>query len=322
MSVCIHKISVIVPVYNSDKYLHRCIDSILAQTFIDFELLLINDGSKDNSGAICDEYAAKDARVCVFHKENGGVSSARNVGLDNANGEWICWVDSDDYIDSTMLEKLYKSAVVNDADISYCNFNMVWDKTMEIYRLRGSSFDKFRTLAEWIGEPWTICTASLFKTSLYKDNNLEYSSEFNYCEDFYMSTVLRYYAQRIVNIEEPLYFYNRCNESSITSSPKNVLINDLKKAYLSLFSFFIHKNEFDKYKKYLYWRIIDSQQYWLLNSETFSNYMEFIPESLEELWSCPTISFKRKIMIWCIIHRMSFLANIMLNFYNIKKNQS
>lgn len=79
------KISVIVPVYNTEKYLHRCIDSILAQTYTDFELLLIDDGSKDNSGAICDEYAAKDSRVRVFHKENGGVSSARNLCLDNVD---------------------------------------------------------------------------------------------------------------------------------------------------------------------------------------------------------------------------------------------
>lgn len=94
----IPKVSVIVPVYNAEKYLHRCIDSILAQMFTDFELLLIDDGSKDKSGAICDEYADKDSRVRVFHKENGGVSSARNAGLDNARGEWITFVDSDDEI--------------------------------------------------------------------------------------------------------------------------------------------------------------------------------------------------------------------------------
>lgn len=92
------KISVIVPVYNTEKYIHRCVDSILAQTFIDFELLLVNDGSKDSSGKICDEYAAKDSRVRVFHKENGGVSSARNVGLDNVKGEWVAFCDSDDYV--------------------------------------------------------------------------------------------------------------------------------------------------------------------------------------------------------------------------------
>lgn len=92
-------ISVIVPVYNAEMYLHRCIDSVLAQTYQNFELLLIDDGSKDSSGTICDEYAAKDARVRVFHKEIGGVSSARNVGLDHAQDEWITFVDSDDYIE-------------------------------------------------------------------------------------------------------------------------------------------------------------------------------------------------------------------------------
>lgn len=97
------KISVIVPVYNVEKYLHRCIDSILSQTFTDFELLLINDGSKDESGKICDEYAGKDVRVRVFHKKNGGVSSARNMGLDNAKGEWVTFCDADDYVGCNWL---------------------------------------------------------------------------------------------------------------------------------------------------------------------------------------------------------------------------
>lgn len=97
-------ISIIVPVYNTEKYLHRCIDSVLAQTYKDFELLLIDDGSTDSSGAICDEYAEKDGRVRVFHKKNGGVSSARNLGLDNAQGEWITFVDSDDYIEENFLK--------------------------------------------------------------------------------------------------------------------------------------------------------------------------------------------------------------------------
>lgn len=107
-------ISVIIPVYNAEKYLRRCIDSVLSQTFTDFELLLIDDGSKDKSGAICDEYAAKDSRVRVFHKENGGVSSARNLGIDNAKGEWISFVDADDEISN--LEELqiadYKSDMI------------------------------------------------------------------------------------------------------------------------------------------------------------------------------------------------------------------
>lgn len=92
------KISIIVPVYNVEQYLPRCIDSILNQSFADFELLLIDDGSKDKSGAICDEYVAKDSRIRVYHKENGGVSTARNIGLENARGEWLAFIDGDDEI--------------------------------------------------------------------------------------------------------------------------------------------------------------------------------------------------------------------------------
>ena len=99
-------VSVIIPVYNAEKYLHRCIDSILAQTYTDFELLLINDGSNDGSGMICDAYAAKDSRVRVFHKENGGVSSARNIGIDNAAGVYISFVDADDELLLNALEKM------------------------------------------------------------------------------------------------------------------------------------------------------------------------------------------------------------------------
>lgn len=115
-------ISVIVPVYNAEKYLHRCIDSILAQTFTDFELLLIDDGSKDKSGAICDEYADKDSRVRVFHKENGGVSSARNAGLDNVRGEWVAFLDADDYFLSNGLEILLYTALERKAKVSAANF--------------------------------------------------------------------------------------------------------------------------------------------------------------------------------------------------------
>lgn len=101
-------ISVIVPVYNVERYLNQCIDSILAQTYKDFELILVDDGSKDKSGEICDEYVKKDSRIRVFHKKNGGVSSARNYGIDNAQGTYICFVDSDDWVDETYLEDMLK----------------------------------------------------------------------------------------------------------------------------------------------------------------------------------------------------------------------
>lgn len=111
-------ISIIIPVYNSEKYLDKCIDGILTQSFSDFELLLVDDGSTDRSGNLCDEYAAKDKRIRVIHKENGGPSAARNTGSLASSGEYITFVDSDDYIDDDYLEILYNSLISNAADIS------------------------------------------------------------------------------------------------------------------------------------------------------------------------------------------------------------
>lgn len=110
-------ISIIVPVYKAEPYLHRCVDSLLAQTFTDFEVLLIDDGSPDRSGEICDDYARKDARVRVFHQENGGVSAARQRGVEKANGEWVTFVDADDYLPNNSLQTMYLLVERYDTDL-------------------------------------------------------------------------------------------------------------------------------------------------------------------------------------------------------------
>lgn len=114
------KISVIVPVYNTEKYLCRCVDSILEQTFTDFELVLVDDGSTDSSGKICDEYSKKDFRVFVIHTENGGTGYARNIGIEKATGEYFCFVDADDLIHPQMLELLLQAVLKNNCGISLC----------------------------------------------------------------------------------------------------------------------------------------------------------------------------------------------------------
>lgn len=124
-------ISIIVPVYNAEQHLHSCIDSILAQSYADFELMLVDDGSTDNSGAICDEYASRDTRVRVFHKVNGGVSSARNLGLDNAQGEYIAFCDADDYVGTEWLAA-YRDAMERMVDfIAQGFYKIVDDDTVE-----------------------------------------------------------------------------------------------------------------------------------------------------------------------------------------------
>ena len=115
-------ISVIVPVYNVEPYLRECIESILGQTYRDFELILVNDGSTDDSGTICDEYAAQDTRIRVLHQKNSGVSVARNVGLDSVQGEYITFVDSDDRVSKDYLAYLNDLIQIECADIACCDF--------------------------------------------------------------------------------------------------------------------------------------------------------------------------------------------------------
>ena len=121
--------SVIVPIYNIEKYLRRCIDSVLAQSFTDYELILVDDGSPDNCPAICDAYAQKDARIKVIHKENGGLGYARNTGMEVACGEYVGFLDSDDYVGPEMYEALYTAAEKNDADLAMSGVRFVGGNT-------------------------------------------------------------------------------------------------------------------------------------------------------------------------------------------------
>lgn len=120
-------ITIVVPVYNIEKYISRCIKSIINQTYKNLEIILVDDGSKDNSGKICDEYQNKDNRIKVIHKINGGLSDARNVGIEHARGELIAFVDGDDYVEKEHIEYLYNMLMKSNADISVCQFNIMYE---------------------------------------------------------------------------------------------------------------------------------------------------------------------------------------------------
>lgn len=124
-------ISVIVPVYNVERYLNKCIDSIINQTYKNIEIILIDDGSEDNSGKICDEYKKIDKRVVVVHKINEGVSTARNIGIEIANGRWISFIDSDDWIEEKYFEKMIYTAQEENADVILCAYNKIWKDRVE-----------------------------------------------------------------------------------------------------------------------------------------------------------------------------------------------
>jgi glycosyltransferase involved in cell wall biosynthesis len=166
-------ISIIVPVHNAEQYLRQCIDSILVQSFKDFELILINDGSTDKSGEICDEFARVDTRIKVIHKEYGGVSSARNIGLSTAVGKYIAFVDSDDYIDKDMYKELYRLCLETNSDIAICKLGREVDgklinKTNEEFIKEMDNIEAIRELFNGILYRFSLCN-KLFKSICFKD---------------------------------------------------------------------------------------------------------------------------------------------------------
>ncbi len=181
------KLSIIVPIYKVEPYLRRCVDSILAQTFTDFELILIDDGSPDGCPAICDEYAQKDSRIVVIHQENQGVSAARNAGLDIAQGEFIGFIDPDDWCDPQMYEKLLKAIEENGRDIAICGFNNV-SENGTVYSqglTEDGLFSQEAFIQALFGMPIQVggcVTNKLFRRSVIK--NVRFRSELTHGEDW------------------------------------------------------------------------------------------------------------------------------------------
>lgn len=216
------KISIIVPVFNVQAYIHRCIDSILKQTFSDFELILVDDGSSDFSGMICDEYANNDSRICVIHKINGGLSDARNVGIDHARGQYLAFVDGDDYIADDMYEILINALERTNADLAICGIYDVYgekkphEKPVIHKVLNRESATKFILEGNIIS---VHAVNKLYKRKIF--NKLRYPVG-KYHEDSYVILDILKQCQSVVVDSVQKYFYVH-REGSInteTFSPK------------------------------------------------------------------------------------------------------
>ncbi len=197
-------ISVIVPVYNVEKYIRNCLDSIINQTYKDLEIILVDDGSTDNSGVICDEYAQKDKRIKVIHKENGGQSTARNVGLKNATGEFIGFVDSDDTIESNAYEKLISA--IDGVDLAICGHNVITDITVTTKSKGEENFlDEEGLWQEIFGRLNNAVWNKLFRRDLIKD--IKFDPNFAHGEDLIFNILYLKNAKNGKFIDLPLYNY-------------------------------------------------------------------------------------------------------------------
>ena len=217
------KISIIVPVYKVEHYLCRCLDSIVAQTFTNWECVLIDDGSPDNSGVICDEYAAKDSRFKVIHQKNAGVSAARNAGLEAAKGEWICFVDADDWVDTEMLSSLYDTAVQQNAEVVVSG-DVRTDGRIEI--------EKHCPNQGWMDMPkdfaiyWQGPCAKLLKKTILHKENIKFPVGIALAEDLLFTFKVFFYCKKIYGINRAYYYYFFNQNSAVHTITKEKIKNE------------------------------------------------------------------------------------------------
>lgn len=221
------KISVIVPVYNVGDYLEKCINSIINQSFDKFEIILVDDGSNDNSGLICDEYSKKDKRIKVIHKENGGVSSARNCGIDNSSGEYIIFVDSDDYIENNQLELLYETIRYNDYDLVYFGYEMEFINKNKVLKVRCKN-EIYHSNKEFLkdyeyfrknyifGYVWN----KMFKSDVIKSNNIYFENNI-FPEDLFFTFEVIKKCNKIKSLNYSLYNYVHRDNLTLSKQKKD-----------------------------------------------------------------------------------------------------
>jgi glycosyltransferase involved in cell wall biosynthesis len=251
-------ISIIIPVYNVERYLRCCLDSVIAQSFSDFECILVDDGSVDNSPAICDEYVQKDNRFLVVHQKNTGVSAARNAGLDIARGGYIKFIDSDDWIESAALEKLYTKIIDDNAEIVICNFYIDTGKNTVIFRSI-SNFTK-DPVSEIIKGKWGCVRQILVKKELVQRFRFEVA--ISHGEDYIFMTKLTLAARKISVIDIPLYHYNFSNTTSLIHSQQWTGLMQQYKATAIVTEYLIENDMLKKYRDALnYKKLTDKYRF-------------------------------------------------------------
>ena len=225
------KISVIVPVYNVEPYLERCVESILKQTYRNLEILLVNDGSTDKSGELCDRLALRDHRIRVIHKENGGLSDARNRGIDEASSDLIAFVDSDDYIDEDMYETLYRQMVSSKADLSMCGHYDVYHQIPEkqvaaikTWELTPKEAIKMVMEAKVLS---VTAVNKLYKKDLFEQLRFQIGK---IAEDAFIMVDLIHHCSKVVATNEKKYYYVH-RENSITTQKFSLKFLNVIEAY-------------------------------------------------------------------------------------------
>lgn len=279
-------ISVIVPVYKAEPYLRRCVDSILAQSFRDFELILVDDGSPDGCPAICDAYAEKDTRVQVIHQENGGLSAARNAGIDwvfeKSDSEWISFVDSDDWIHPEMLERLYQAVTENHRSVSICGYVETDGEPIES--------ENHSSAAElWHPEPFyvqekgaaTVAWGKLYRKACF--DTLRYPQG-KIHEDEFTTYKILFSQQQILFIRKPLYYYFQNSNGIMHSNwaPKRLQVLEALHEQLQFFEDNGYVDARKKAAQSYLWILVGALSELEKLHPQYSEYAKFVKQKLRQ----------------------------------------
>ena len=279
------KVSIIVPVYNVEKYIEKCLKSLISQSYKNIEIILIDDGSKDNSGKICDTYKGKDSRIKVIHKENAGVSEARNSGIQKATGKYLCFVDADDFVMNDYVNYMYQLIVKNSSDIAVCakmfsNFNEEQSSDEMTAVLDGEN-----AIIRILNYRMPIGVYSrIFKKDLIKNNKIKFLKDIYMGEGFNFNVACFQKAKKVIISNYKVYYYRRDNATSATTN------FSIKKCENSLYAMkvmndnlLIRTNHVMNSWKYAIWRTYtDAFDYMCLgngekaNIEKFKEYKYYI----------------------------------------------
>lgn len=333
-------VSIIIPVYNVENYISQCIDSIINQTYKNLQIIIVNDGATDNTDKICEEYLKKDSRIELYNKKNGGVSSARNYGISKANGKWILFVDSDDWIEKNTIERCMQYLQYGEYDICFIGYKACYSEK-EMKQVSNLSNvvtvdiekEDFQDFQEHIlNRDRKICVkreifklasaCKIYKKDLIIQNNIHFPESINNGEDAVMNLYAYYYAQKGICIEEKLYCYRQHNKSETHKLNMNIencmdKLFDLEKKFVEITN---DKIPYELLYERILWSIgfecilkychKDNCEKYIVRKRQFLNRVEKYAYEISNA-NLKNFGIKKKILFWGIKHKMFLLISVL-----------
>lgn len=308
-------LSVIVPVYKAGDYIRKSSAAILSSTYRDIELILVDDGSPDESGGICDEIASEDSRVRVVHKGNGGISSARNAGIKVAQGDYIAFVDQDDTVRQDMYERLMTKAAEG-FDVVLSDFLLVYPDKKVIYRTFDVHPDHDDTYRDMILKGYGCNIWNMvIRRRVVVENGIFFPEHLRHCEDVWFSLRLHLCTCSIAKVSEPFYIYNLANPKQVSANLDERFVTNKMQCLDESLPYIADKGKYESYKKELYWLILQLKTNWVFDRSKFKLFHEWHPEANEYIQDNPLLSPKMKFTMKLLKNRLYFPVRILASMY-------